>query len=98
GTKKKGDKPEGAKGLTAETDPDRPQATTSSSFNKGGDPIPALKGDSAASVTKFAFSGKAGDLMAEPLRTEDGFMVVQLKESKAATKDEFDKARDTYVE
>ena len=94
----KAPKAEAAKGLNAENDPDRPQATASSSFNKGGDPIPALSGDAAGAVTKFAFAGKAGDLMNEPLRTDDGFFVVQLKESKPATKEEFDKARDTYVE
>ena len=87
-----------AKALTAETDPDRPQATTSSAFSKGGDPIPALTGDASSSVSKFAFSGKSGDVMAEPVRTEDGFLVVQLKELKTATKEEFDKTRDTYVE
>src|SRR6185295_13951363 len=94
----KGAKPKGGKGLTAEDDPDRPQATVSSSFNKGGDPIPALSGDAAAQVSKFAFAGKSGEMMSEPVRTDDGFLVVQLKEHKAASKEEFDKDRDTYVQ
>jgi peptidyl-prolyl cis-trans isomerase D len=83
---------------TADADPDRPQVQTSSAFNKGGDPIPALSDDATASVTKFAFGAKDGDLMDEPVRADDGFLVVQLKEHKAATKDEFEKDRDTYLQ
>ena len=94
----KAPKAEAAKGLNAENDPDRPQATASSSFNKGGDPIPALAGEAAGSVTRFAFAGKAGDLMPEPVRTDDGFLVVQLKEHKSATKEDFAKDSDTYLQ
>jgi peptidyl-prolyl cis-trans isomerase D len=86
------------KGPTADTDPDRPQVQTSAGFNKGGDAISELSDDASGQVNKFAFSGKDGDVMAEPLRTDNGYMVVQLKEHKAATKEEFDKERDTYVQ
>ena len=34
----------------------------------------------------------------EPVHTDDGYIVVQLKEHKPATKEEFDKERDTYVQ
>ena len=86
------------KSPTADTDPDRPQVQTSAGFNKGGDAISELSNDTSAEVNKFAFSGKDGDVMAEPLRTDNGYMVVQLKEHKSATKEEFDKERDTYVQ
>lgn len=49
-------------------------------------------------MTKFAFAAKDGDLMPDPVRGEDGFVLVQLKEHKLATKDDFNKERDTYVQ
>ncbi|WP_394832114.1 peptidylprolyl isomerase [Pendulispora rubella] len=86
------------KELTPENDPDRPKLETSSSFNRGGDPIPGLSPETSQKVLAFAFEGKAGDLYAEPLRTDDGFTVIRLKEQKTATKDEFEKDRDTYMQ
>jgi peptidyl-prolyl cis-trans isomerase D len=85
--------------MTADTDPTRPQADTSSPFNKGGDPIPGLGMDGNSEVVKFAFSGaKDGELMKDPLRADDGFYVVQIKGQKAATKEDFDKERDVYLQ
>jgi peptidyl-prolyl cis-trans isomerase D len=83
---------------TAETDPERPQWNQSGAFNRGGDPIPAISGEASAAVTAFAFSAKTGDVLPEPVRTDDGFLVVALKEQKPATKDEFDKERDAYMQ
>jgi peptidyl-prolyl cis-trans isomerase D len=91
-------KPEPPKELTAQTDPDRPQLLSSNAFNKGGDPIPSLSGEATTKVMSFAFEAKPGETMIEPLRTDDGFFVVQLKERKAATRDEFDKDRETYIQ
>jgi peptidyl-prolyl cis-trans isomerase D len=84
--------------FTASDDPERPQYLQSSAFNRGGDPIPAISGEAAQAVTAFAFSAKAGDVVADPIRTEDGFLVVALKEQKPATKEEFDKERDQYTQ
>jgi peptidyl-prolyl cis-trans isomerase D len=97
---KKGDKPKGLqpKAPTADTDPDRPRVETSGSFNTGGDPIPDLGSDASGQVTKFAFDGKEGAVMPEPLRSDAGYIVVQLKEHKAATKEDFDKERDLYTQ
>ncbi len=86
------------KAPTADTDVDRPQVQTSAGFNKGGDAISELSNDASAEVNKFAFSGKDGDVMADPLRTDNGYMVVQLKEHKTSSKEEFDKERETYVQ
>jgi peptidyl-prolyl cis-trans isomerase D len=83
--------------FTADTDPERPQFLTSSAFNRGGDPIPAISGDASSAVTAFAFSAKPGDA-SDPIRTDDGFLVVALKEQKPATKEEFDKERDQYLQ
>ncbi len=83
--------------FTADKDPLRPQLLTSSAFNRGGDPIPAISGEATESIVKFAFDGKPNDVTAEPVHTDDGYIVVQLKDRKPATREEFDKERDTYV-
>jgi hypothetical protein len=44
----------------------------------------------------FAFAGKDGDWMKEPLRADDGFMLVTLKDLKTATPDEFEKEKPTF--
>lgn len=84
--------------FTAESDPERPQWNQSSAFNRGGDPIPAISGEASQRVTGFAFTAKAGDVLADPIRTDDGFLVVALKEQRPATKEEFDKERDQYLQ
>ena len=84
--------------VTADTDPERPQWLTSSAFNRGGDPIPAISGEASENVVKFAFGSKPGDVTADPIRTDDGFLVIALKELKPATREEFDKERDTFVQ
>jgi peptidyl-prolyl cis-trans isomerase D len=83
---------------TAETDPERPQWNQSGAFNRGGDPIPAISGEASQAVTNFAFGAKTGDVLPEPVRTDDGFLVVALKEQKPATKEEFEKERDQYMQ
>lgn len=84
--------------FAADTDPERPQWNQSGAFNRGGDPIPAISGEAAQAVSGFAFSAKPGDVLPEPARTDDGFLVVLLKDQKPATKEEFDKERDQYLQ
>ncbi len=82
----------------ANSDNDRPQAQTSSAFNRGGDPFPGLTPDGTTAVVGFAFSGSAkdADVLADPVRTPDGFVVVQLKQHKTSTPEEFAKDRETF--
>jgi hypothetical protein len=88
-----------APAYTADTDPERPQLNTSSAFNRGGDPIPAISGEASQAVTAFSFgAAKPGDVTADPIRTDDGFLVVQLKEQKPATREDFEKERDQYMQ
>ncbi len=87
-----------ARAVTWDDDPSKPRFETSSSFNRGGDPIPGLSNDAMQKVLAFAFSAKEGDVLAEPIRTDDGFLVVQLKNGKTATRDEFVKDRDVYMQ
>jgi len=87
-----------AKGIGPDNDPDRPQIATTSPFNRGGDPIAVLAPDVQGKVMDFAFGGKDGEVMGEPARSNDGFVVVQLKEHKNASRADFDKERETYVQ
>ena len=85
---------------TPDTDPTRPQVITSSAFTKGGDPLPTLPADSTTRVMRFVFNAttKDSDVLPESLKADDGFVVVQLKQHKTATKEEFDKDRETYLQ
>ncbi len=87
-----------ARAPTALNDPDRPEVKTSSGFNETGEPIENVPPDVNGQVIKFAFAGKDGDVMPEPLRAMEQFLVVQLKDHKLATKEDFDKERDTYMQ
>jgi peptidyl-prolyl cis-trans isomerase D len=87
------DKPFGAG-----VDGDRPQVQTSSAFNPGGDPFPGLSPDGTAAIVGFAFSAQDGDVLAEPVRTPDAFAVVQLKQHTTATRGDFEKNRETFVQ
>jgi peptidyl-prolyl cis-trans isomerase D len=87
----------------ATADPDRPQVQTSSQFNRGGDPFPGLSPDGTTDVVRFAFSGHAGDeagaapqVMPEPVRIADAFAVVELKQYKPASRDDFEKNGETF--
>jgi SurA N-terminal domain len=83
---------------TPDTDPTRPQVLTSSSFNKGSDPVPELSAAATSRVVSFAFGGaKDGEALGEAIKANDGFVVVALKQHKTATKDEFEKDKDTYL-
>ncbi len=79
------------KRFDASTDDERPKPETSTAFNRGGDPFPGLSPDGTTTVVTFAFAAKDGEVIAEPARTTDGFVAVQLKQRKVATREDFDK-------
>jgi peptidyl-prolyl cis-trans isomerase D len=81
---------------TPDTDPTRPQVLTSSPFNKGGDPVPELSAASTSKIVNFVF-GDAKDGDAIVVKADDGFVLVQLRQHKTATKQEFDKDKETYL-
>ena len=88
------------KELDPSTDPDRPVAAQSGSFNRGGDPLHGLTPGDLGKVLDYAFSptAKEGDVYPDPIKTETSFFVVQLKEHKNATREEFLKDRDIYMQ
>jgi hypothetical protein len=87
-----------AAGFDAASDTDHPAATTSSSFNRGGDPFPGLSPEGTTAVLDFAFTGKEGDVLRDPVRISDAFAVVALKERKTKSREEFATDRDTFEE
>jgi peptidyl-prolyl cis-trans isomerase D len=89
-----------ARRFDAATDPDGPQPQTSSAFNRGGDPFPGLSPDGSTAVINFAFGAgvKDDDVMADPVRLPDAYVVVELRQHKSATPEEFAKDRDTFVQ
>ena len=86
-----------AKVFVADTDQDRPQPLTGSAVNRQAPPIPGIAEDADSKVREFAFGAKPGTIMPEPLRVDDGFMIVLIREQKPATRADFDKERDTYM-
>lgn len=85
-----------AETFTAATDPVRPQLLTTSAFNRGGSPIPAVSMATTNAVVAFAFEAKPNDVLDEPIKGEDSFLVVQVKEHRPATREDFDGERETY--
>lgn len=105
----KGDKPSASdkgktepaaasKGDRPDTDPLRPELTTTSAFNRGGEPITGLTPEQNAKVIQFAFTAKDKDGMDDVLKSEVGYVLASLKEHKIATKDEFMKDKDVYLQ
>jgi peptidyl-prolyl cis-trans isomerase D len=82
---------------TKETgDADRPRVEISAPFNSGGDPISgASKGQSVAQIA-FRLE-KDGDVPDDLIKLEDGYAVMQLKEKSAASREQFESERETFV-
>ena len=85
------------KPLLASEDVDRPQLHTTGSFNRGGDPIDGVDGDSALKLSEFAFNGKVGDQFPTPISGEHSLFAVRLKEQSPSTREDFDKNRAEYM-
>ena len=79
------------------TDPDRPLTETSSSFNKTGDAFGNLSPQASQKVNEFAFTAKENEITPEPMVTDEGAVVLRVKQQKPATKDEFAKERPQFM-
>jgi peptidyl-prolyl cis-trans isomerase D len=103
--KKKGDdksteaKADEDKPLTADNHPARPTVETSQPINAAatGDPIPTARSGPELQKAIFALK-KAGDVPDDIVSLENGYAVFQLKDKTPATREQFDKERDYYVE
>jgi len=81
-----------------DTDPSRPLILASSPFNRGGEPVPGLSPEANAKVIHFAFTAKDKDGMDDVQKTDRDYVLVSLKEHKTATKDEFAKDKEVYIQ
>lgn len=85
-----------AKPAADENDDARPRVEVSGAFTSAGDPVPGAS--SGQSVAGIAFAlAKEGDLPDDLVKLDDGYAVMQLKEKTAATREQFDKDRETYM-
>jgi peptidyl-prolyl cis-trans isomerase D len=85
---------EGGAGQEPEDD-QRPKMEISASFPPTGDPIPGASGQSPAQIA-FRLA-KDGDTPDDLIKLEDGYAVLQLKEKTPATREQFDKDKDTFI-
>lgn len=87
------------KPLTADNHPARPTVETSSPINAAatGDPIPTARSGPELLKNIFALK-KAGDVPDDIVSLENGYAVFQLKEKTPATREQFDKERDYYID
>jgi peptidyl-prolyl cis-trans isomerase D len=75
---------------------DRPKVEISAPFSAGGDPISGVA--QGQNVAQMAFRlEKDGDTPDDLVKLEDGYAVMQLKEKSGATREQFEKDRDTFV-
>lgn len=82
--------------LTIATHPHRPALETSLPFNATGEPIPSAQ--PGTDVARIAFElGKPGDVPKDLVPLDNGHAVIQLKEVKAVTQEQWDKEREYYV-
>jgi peptidyl-prolyl cis-trans isomerase D len=98
---KKGDKKDEAPSddkpaVTAENHPARPTIEATMPFNSSGDPIQGVRPGS--DVAHLAFSlEKPGAVPNDILPLESGYAVIQLKEKAPASKEDWEKNREFYV-
>jgi peptidyl-prolyl cis-trans isomerase D len=83
---------------TPDTDSMRPMIIATAPFNKGGEPIPSLSAADNTKVIAFAFSAKDKDGLDHVLQADHDYVLVSLKEHKTATKDEFAKDKEIYLQ
>ena len=82
--------------MTAENHPARPTIEATMPFNSSGDPIQGVRAGSE--VARLAFTlEKAGAVPNDILPLETGYAVIQLKEKTPASKEDWEKNREFYV-
>jgi peptidyl-prolyl cis-trans isomerase D len=72
-----------------------PKVEISASFPPNGDPIPGASGQSPAQLA-FRLAND-GDTPDDLIKLDDGYAVMQLKEKAPATREQFDKDRETFI-
>jgi peptidyl-prolyl cis-trans isomerase D len=94
---KKDDAPSDDKpAVTAENHPARPTIETTMPFNSSGDPIQGVRPGSEVAHLAFSLE-KPGAVPNDILPLDSGYAVLQLKEKTPASKEEWEKNREYYV-
>jgi peptidyl-prolyl cis-trans isomerase D len=81
---------------SAPQDSERPHVEISAPFNANGDPITGVSPGQSVAQLVFKLE-KDGDMPDDLVKLDDGYAVVQLKEKNAATKEQFESERETFV-
>jgi peptidyl-prolyl cis-trans isomerase D len=82
--------------MTAENHPTRPTVESTMPFNSSGDPIQGVR--PGTEVAQLAFTlEKPGAVPNDILPLETGYAVIQLKEKTPASKEDWEKNREFYV-
>ncbi len=101
GEPKEGEKKAGeasdTEGSADTSDADLPKVETTPAFTPDESPIPGVEAGVNVAAIAFAIP-KVGDLAPDLIKVEGGYVVAQLKEKKAATREEFAKDRDSYIQ
>ena len=93
--KDKGKKAEDASGKDS-TDSDRPRVEISAPFNSSSDPISGASAGQGVAQIAFRLE-KDGDVPDDLVKLDDGYAVMQLKEKSAASREQFESERETFV-
>jgi peptidyl-prolyl cis-trans isomerase D len=81
---------------SGKTDADRPRVEISAPFNSSGDPITGVSPGQGVAQIAFRLE-KDGDVPDDLIKLEDGYAVMQLKEKSAASREQFESERETFV-
>jgi peptidyl-prolyl cis-trans isomerase D len=73
-----------------------PKVEISPPFSAAADPIPGVVAGQNAAQIAFGLA-KDGDAPDDLIKLEDGYAVMQLKEKSVATREQYEKDRDTFV-
>jgi len=93
---KKTDKKAESASADKPVDPSRPKVEVSEAFTAERSPIVDVAPGQNVAAMAFALA-KAGDVPADLVKLTDGYAIIQLKDRKPATREEFDKNRDAYI-
>ncbi len=83
--------------VAAAADKARPKLETTEPFGPEGRPFPDAARDTNVASIAFKLE-KPGQIASDLVKLMDGYAIVQLKEKKAATREQFDQDRDAFVE
>jgi peptidyl-prolyl cis-trans isomerase D len=83
--------------LTFQNHPGRPVVETTLPFNISNDPIPGVRQSTELARTAFGLQ-KPGDAPADAIPFDSGYLVIQLKEKTPASKEQWEKNKEFYVD